>query len=414
VTAAFDPDAFDRLVEKGVLAREEREARLRPAEAAEQVADPPPPNGAEDYGSGLRIVPPAESSVLQALRFELVPFDKIAIGSTSVYLVKGIIPRAGLTIVWGAPKCGKSFWTFDLVLHVALGWEYRGRRVHSGAVVYCALEGAEGFRARVEAFRQAKLSAAPNDVPFHLISSPVSLVADHRALIAAIRLTLGEVVPAAVVIDTLNRSLAGSESDDRDMAAYVRSADAIRDAFKCAVIIVHHCGHEGTRPRGHSSLLGAVDAQISIKRDPADNIVATVEWMKDGPQGNEIVSRLRQVEVGIDEDGEPITSCVIEPIEGAAPNRATIPKPKLTKGAKIALTALYEAISELGKAPPASNHIPPNVKAVAVSQWREYAYRQGISGSDEPRAAQLAFRRAHETLVAAKLVAVWEPYAWIV
>ena len=29
--------------------------------------------------------------------------------------------------------------------------------------------------------------------------------------------------PAAVIIDTLNRSLAGSESSDEDMAAYIKS-----------------------------------------------------------------------------------------------------------------------------------------------------------------------------------------------
>ena len=82
------------------------------------------------------------------------------------------------------------------------------------------------------------------------------------------------------------------------MAAYVKAADAIRDAFNCAVVIVHHCGHEGTRPRGHSSLMGAVDAQIAVKRDAADNIIATVEFMKDGPQGDEFASRLEVVEIG--------------------------------------------------------------------------------------------------------------------
>jgi RecA-family ATPase len=35
-------------------------------------------------------------------------------------------------------------------------------------------------------------------------------------------------------------SLVGSESKDVDMAAYVRAADAIRDAFDCVVIIIHH------------------------------------------------------------------------------------------------------------------------------------------------------------------------------
>jgi hypothetical protein len=61
-----------------------------------------------------------------------------------------------------------------------------------------------------------------------------------------------------------------------------QAADAIRDVFNCAVVIVHHCGHEGTRPRGHSSLMGALDVQIGVSRDAANNILATVESMKAG------------------------------------------------------------------------------------------------------------------------------------
>ena len=36
----------------------------------------------------------------------------------------------------------------DLVMQVALGWDYRGRRVRQGAVIYRALEGMEGFKRR--------------------------------------------------------------------------------------------------------------------------------------------------------------------------------------------------------------------------------------------------------------------------
>src|SRR5262249_51452570 len=160
------------------------------------------------------------------------------------------------------------------------------------------LEGAEGFRARIEAFRRAKMAADAREVPFFLVAAPMALTADRGALIAAIQATLDDVAPAAVVIDTLNRSIAGSESDDRDMAAYIQAADVIRDAFKCALIIVHHCGHEGSRPRGHSSLLGAADALLSVKRDAADNIVVSVEFMKDGPSSDEIVCRLKSITVG--------------------------------------------------------------------------------------------------------------------
>src|SRR5260370_33625494 len=87
-------------------------------------------------------------------RFPLIPFSKLKPTTERDYLVKGIVPRDGLIPVWGPPKCGKSFWVSDLVLHVALGWEYRGHKVVQGAVVYCASEGSVGFRKRAEALRR--------------------------------------------------------------------------------------------------------------------------------------------------------------------------------------------------------------------------------------------------------------------
>jgi len=98
--------------------------------------------------------------------------------------------------------------------------------------------------------------------------------------------------PVAVVLDTLNRSLRGSESSDEDMSAYVNAADALREAFQCAVVIVHHCGIDGTRPRGHTSLTGAVEAQLAVKRDTANQVIVSVEHMKDGPEGDVIAFRL--------------------------------------------------------------------------------------------------------------------------
>src|SRR5262249_9392477 len=60
-----------------------------------------------------------------------------------------------------------------------------------------------------------------------------------------------------------NRSLAGSESSDEDMTAYLNAADAISEAFGCVIIIVHHCGVDGTRPRGHTSVTGTADVQLA-------------------------------------------------------------------------------------------------------------------------------------------------------
>src|SRR5262245_30522253 len=91
---------------------------------------------------------------LSKARFHLIPFRDIAMTEGVAYLVKDLIPAMGLVVVWGPPKCGKSFWMFDLSMHIALGWEYRGKRVQKGPVVYLALEGGTGFTYRVESFRR--------------------------------------------------------------------------------------------------------------------------------------------------------------------------------------------------------------------------------------------------------------------
>lgn len=350
-------------------------------------------------------------------RFKLTPFGEVTVGSERVYLVKGIIPRRGLILVWGPPKCGKSFWTFDLVMHVALGWSYRGRRVQQGPVVYLALEGSEGFKARVQAFRQQHLADHEQEaVPFYLVIASIDLIKDHRDLIESIGAQIGKTNPVLVAIDTLNRSLAGSESSDEDMASYVKAAGAIEAAFECAVTIVHHCGVDGTRPRGHTSLTGAADAQHAVRRDAADNVSVTIEYMKDGAEGDQIISRLETVEVRKDIDGDAITSCVIVPVEMAMAEA----KPAATKPAKavrmprpavIALRALTEAINECGEAAPTSNYIPRAIYVTTFDRWRDYAYRRGISDG-EKRAQQKAFKQASEYLIAGEYVSVWEGYVW--
>jgi len=331
-------------------------------------------------------------------RFKLVPFNELTVGSNAVYLVKGIIPKAGLVVIWGPPKCGKSYLIFTIALHVALGWEYRSRRVQQGMVVYLALEGQDGFGARAAAFRSRYLDGI-GDVPdFFLIRERTDLIRDHQALIQCIA-TQCEGAPTAVVIDTLNRSLAGSESDDKDMGAYVRAADAIREKFNCAVIIVHHCGVDGSRPRGHTSLTGAADIQISVKRDAARNIIATVEYAKDGPEGAVIASRLEQVELGRDEDGDPITACVVVPVQdGATP--AAVPKSrKETKVVRTFREAFTEALDTDGNTIQVRGD-GPTVRAVDVQAVRLEFERRYATGEADPKKRSEASRKAFKRTMA--------------
>jgi hypothetical protein len=337
--------------------------------------------------------------------YRLVPFEELKLGIKSPWLVEGVIPQLGLVAVWGPPKCGKSFWTFDLAMHIALRWPYRGRRVNGGPVAYLAFEGAAGFGARAEAFRRTH--DITGKVPLWLLASNAKLVRDHKALIASIDGQM-DAPPMAVVLDTLNRSIDGSESKDADMGAYLAAAETIVQEFDCVVIIVHHCGIDGSRPRGHTSLTGAADAQLSVKRDKGA-IVVEVEAMKDGAEGVTFTSSLQVIDVGTDENGKTISSCVIAPLEGQAPAAKAKRAVKVPKNAMLALNALRDAVADYGQRV-ANAHVPA-VNVVTLEQWRTYAYRRGLGG-EEAGSRQKAFVRAAETLAGSSLVGIWEPYTW--
>jgi hypothetical protein len=78
--------------------------------------------------------------------FTLTRLVNVELDTGPCYVIDGLIPRNGLILVWGPPKCGKTFWVFDLVGHVAIKAPYLERDVEPGPVVYIACEGEHGVR----------------------------------------------------------------------------------------------------------------------------------------------------------------------------------------------------------------------------------------------------------------------------
>jgi hypothetical protein len=344
-------------------------------------------------------------------RFKLIPFDQINLSTEPNYLIKGIIPRIGLTVVWGPAKCGKSFWCLNAHMSVARNVQYRDRKVKCGPVVYIALEGLRGFEARIAGYRQHCMEGHAGPVPFYLVGGTLDLVKDHAELIACIRTQVGGDMPAAVVIDTLNRSLSGSESSDIDMSAYIKAADAIRDAFGCAVTVVHHCGHDTSRPRGHTSLFGAADCMISVKRDGANNIVTAVQHMKDGEASEPMVDRLEKVDVGTDDDGDPITTCIVRPVDGEAVEPDT--RKRGSDREVLAMEALTEALLDHGQVLPASLKLPNGTRGCKLDQWRDEMYARSILDREKDTSRE-KFSRLRDRLVRKQMIGVRNGWVWLV
>ena len=121
-----------------------------------------------------------------------------------------------------------------------------------------------------------------------------------------------------------------------------------------------------------------------------------------------ITSRLEVVELGHDEDGEAITSCVVVPAEmvGAAPVMPLKGMPK------IALDALYEALAECGEVVP-SGHIPPKTRTIPVVRWTSYFEAKTMSDPTKPDSKRRAFVRASEKLQTLKIIGVWNDRVWV-
>jgi AAA domain len=339
--------------------------------------------------------------------FPLMPFESVRLQTERRnYLVKGLLANTGLAVIWGPPKCGKSFWAADLGMHIALGWNYRGHRVQQATVIYVALEGRDGFPARVEAFRRRH---GVENASFYLLSTSLDLVAECDELIAAIKAQLGKTLPGALFLDTLNRSLVGSESKDEDMARFLAAAERVAQELNCAVVIIHHCGIDATRPRGHTSLSGAVESQLKVERGNSGEVIVTVELAKDFAEGTEIVSRLDRVELGSDPDGDPITSLVVLPVEGSI-QRRTVTR-KLTPRQKLALGALDECATSSGTPTPPSLELPARTVVVQLNAWRKELYRKGVLDRDA-KSPREEFKRVRQQLQARGLIGVRDELVW--
>jgi hypothetical protein len=341
------------------------------------------------------------------LRFRLIRFQDMRPGVEPAYLVDELMPSAGLVLVWGKQKTFKSFWLLDLFVHVSMGWAYRDHAVRQGAVVYCAFEGGHGYKGRIEAIRRHYSINDDVDVPLYVMPGQVDLIADEKALVEEFRYQLGTVVPAVVVLDTLNRSLSGSESSDKDMTLYVKAAEAVRKAFGCLCVIVHHCGYDDTHARGHTSLPAAVDAELSVMRVEGSPIVlVTVKATRDGPEGVVVRSRALPVPLDPDQNGKPRSSIVMVPDDDSTVviptkqgGRRDTATPLLVEILRAALDARGEYFTPDGKLA---------LQAVDSQHVRELFYRRYVDVEEDEHksrgAQKQAYKRGVEGAIAKKIV----------
>ena len=361
--------------------------------------------GPEPIGSAF--LPPGEP---KGGKFYLEPFEDIKIVAGEEWLVKCVLPRHGVAVIYGKSQSFKSFVALDLGFRVAAGWAWAGLKVMQASVIYIAAEGAVGVRKRKVGWTLQNPNI-PSPCPFRLISAAPNLGSADGDLPALIESVEAEgIAPGVIFIDTLAQTLGGADENGAGMIQYVANAQALSKRFGCLVVIIHHVGlSDEERLRGHSSLHGAIDAQILCER--ASGTLTTglkIQKLKDEDAGRTFSATLSRVVIGHDEDGDEVSTLVVDSVieqmdaRGGKPKSARIPKQQ-----RLLMDVIEFMITECG-----FDFRPypdgPSVRAVSDNLVRrEYLTR--LADTEAPTEAQKkAFRRSINAIIEGRLVGAAE------
>jgi putative DNA primase/helicase len=362
------------------------------------------------HADGLEVI---NGLISQAIaphsRYKLLNNSDLAALPPIQWRIKNILPASGLAAVFGASGSGKSFLVLDMLQSLADGRQWFDCRVKPCNVVYIALEGEAGLAGRVKAYSMRHGNASENIrymvQPFNLLAK-----ADIIELAQVIKAVGGGGV---VVLDTLNRAAPGTdENDSKSMGEIIAGANHLQRLIGGLVLLVHHTGKDASKGlRGHSSLHAALDAAIEVRRNGEQR-----EWLiaksKDGEDGQSNYFGLEIVELGRDEDNEPITSCVIRAIDASGEMRKTLPPNAGNQ--KIAYDTLKELLKKAGDRRPqnAPAELPKGRPCIELTHAISEVGKRLIIEVDKRRTERT--QAAITGLVNKGLLAMREGFIWLV
>jgi hypothetical protein len=349
-----------------------------------------------------------------------ITFEEIRPQLTANWLIKGLLPRHGMGVLYGSPGSGKTFVTLDMLMAVARGIPWRGRKTEQTGFVYLCPDGGRMVQNRIEAYKiwhgqevcaQFAMVPVPIDLLGNVSDDDVQGVID---LIDFIERSKGWKA-GIVAVDTVSRAMpGGDENTAKDMTKFIDNLTRIGCASECFVLGVHHTPKsDPTVLRGHGALRGANDFEVLVH----DRII-TIRKERDGEDGQRFGFRLEVVEIGKDEDGDPVTSCVAVPAD--APDGRTDGSGRTaTSGRKsdeeaVALRTIANLIAEHGEPLPQGTGFPSGRRYLGIkSSGVQRSLEGSLYSSRTPDAARKAWERLRTRLHRSGLISVNGSFVWL-
>jgi hypothetical protein len=144
-------------------------------------------------------------------------------------------------------------------------------------------------------------------------------------------------------VDTLAQASAGgNENSGEDMGEVLAACRRIHKETGAMVLLVHHSGKDQTKgERGWSGMRAGMDCSIEVIRNDNQRSFK-VSKLKDGEDGQVFLFEQKIVEIGFDEDGDVISSCVV--VHSTAD---FVPPPKTIKPCGKTQIMIYNEILDL-------------------------------------------------------------------
>jgi hypothetical protein len=309
-------------------------------------------------------------------------FDDVEAFNKKDWLIKNAIAKGETSMLVALPKKLKSALVLDIAISIAAGADWREHKSKEAAgVVYFAFERADLVKRRLAAHR---LRDELTGLPIAIVGRLINLM--HPACVGVIVATirdaekrLGRPIGFAA-FDTLAKGIAaggGNENDAQAMGAALAHLRQVQEQTGVHVMIVHHTGKdEGKGPRGSNSSVGDVDLLVQITGDVVKT--ATITAANDQAEG--VMTRFKGevVVLGVDEDGDEITTMIVSIDDCGGPAGDGEAKVRLSPTEQRGMQLLYDALNDGAKDAPVTAGFPRGAKVVPVATWKDYCER-GVS-----------------------------------
>lgn len=246
-------------------------------------------------------------------RFNIRSHNDFASQVRSVrWIVKDFLPAAQLGVLFGESGSGKTFASYDLCAAVCRGIEWNGKRVTKGRVLYVVAEGVAGFVNRIKAYCHQQ-GISPSDIDMDVISDLTPNLLEPAQITDLIKDIKQQQPYDLIVMDTFAQVMPGAnENSGEDVGKALAECKRIHRHTGAMVLLVHHSGKDASKgARGWSGLRAAADVELEVLRSDELRSISVTK-LKDGQDGTQIGFKLHTVILGEDEDGDDITSCIVE------------------------------------------------------------------------------------------------------